>query len=825
MKIQKYRADAVALFRRGRRAATARWANFGRRYPRGRKYVRWGVLGGAALTALGGITLLVFVAAVRFGAFGELPSETELGAVRNHNASEVYSADGELLGKYFIENRISARADEIPATLVRALVATEDERFYEHNGWDFRATLRVLFKSILMNDDSSGGGSTISQQLAKNLYPRRDHGLLSMPVNKVREIFIAKRLERVYSKSEIVNLYFNTVSFGYGIFGLKVASRRFFGKDPQDLTTNEAATLVGMLKATTYYNPVRNPERARKRRNVVLAQMVRNDFLPQTAYDTLAVDSVRTSYYTEDHTDGPATYLREHIRLEMEDLLRDQRREDGKPYNFYTDGLRITTTLDAPLQRYAERATAEHMRQLQTDFDQHWLGKNAYGTDADLDRFVRQSERYRVLSARGATSEEIDSSFQRPVRMEVYNAQTQQREVRTMSPLDSIKYNVALLNAGFLAMEPNGRVLAWVGGVNFENSKYDHVTARRQVGSTFKPFVYATALELGHQPCDYLDNLLTTYTQYEDWKPENANGQYGGVYSMAGGLKNSVNAVTVDLIMRTGVEPVRRFAQNLGLDQTPAVPSIALGTVEASLLEMTTAYASLANGGQTAEPYYIQRIETRNGKTLYEHTPEETDEIISPATAQMVTRMLQGVVDGGTAGRMRYTYGVNYQLAGKTGTTQNQTDGWFIGYGPKIVFGAWVGADQPSVRWRSLKQGSGGATALPIVAKFLKRVGEDAQRKQYVDGRFAPLPAALAGVMECADYLDNRLEFLPDESDWVYDDETGTYKRVIKDQRRLLSLNPDRALERIRRKRSKEQRKAERREKRREFFDRVFNND
>ena len=294
---------------------------------------------------------------------------------------------------------------------------------------------------------------------------------------------------------------------------------------------------------------------------------------------------------------------------------------------------------------------------------------------------------------------------------------------------------------------------------------------------------------------------------------------------MAGGLKNSVNAVTVDMIMRTGVEPVQQFAQNLGLDQTPAVPSIALGTVEANLLEMVTAYASFANGGQTADPYYIQRIETRDGKILYKHDGEENDEVISRATAQMVTRMLQGVVDGGTAGRMRYTYGVNYQLAGKTGTTQNQTDGWFVGYGPKIVFGAWVGADQPSVRWRSLRQGSGAATALPIVAKFLKQVGEDEARKQYVNQRFAPMPEALMGIMECADYMESRLEFLPDETDWVYDDETGTYKRVIKDRRSLLSLNPDRALERIRKKRSKEERKAERRAKRREFFNKLWNNE
>ena len=807
-----------------------RWEQFQQKHPvaarRLQRTARW-----TGIAAAGSVFLLVvFILSVYWGAFGKIPTTTQLAGIRNYNASEVLSEDGKLLGKYFIENRISANLDELPDHLQHALVATEDERFYQHNGWDLRASLRVLFKSILLRQSNSGGGSTISQQLAKNLYPRQSHGLLSMPVNKVREVFVAKRLEKVYSKAEIINLYFNTVPFGRNIFGVKVASRRFFGKNPEDLSVNEAATLVGMLKATSYYNPVRHPERAKGRRNVVLQQMVSAGYLSDSLVAQISTDTILTSYFTENENDGLATYLREQIRLEMDELLKDAHKADGSAYNFYTDGLRITTTLNAELQQMAETATAEHMTALQERFDEHWKDRAAYGTADHLERFVRQSERYRLLRQRGATQAEIDSSFQRPVRMRLYDRRGGETE-REISPLDSIKYYVSLLNAGFVALEPDGKVRAWVGGVDYDYFKFDHVRSRRQVGSTFKPIVYATALEQGRQPCEYLDNLLTTYTQWDDWKPENSNGEYGGVYSMAGGLSKSINAVTVDLIMQTGVDSVQQTAQALGVSRTEAVPAIALGAVEANLLEMGAVYASFANGGQRVEPYYILRIEDRAGRTLFERQATEPERILKENTTRLITNMLQTVVDSGTARRLRYLYQLDHELAGKTGTTQDQTDGWFIGYNPKLITAAWVGADQPSVRWRSLRDGQGASTALPIVGLFWQKLKQDPSTRNYANARFAPLDSMLVAALDCPPYLDSRVQFFDDgvPEGWFFDDLDGLYKRIVPDSRNRTNTNPERRRREIlkrqrdlQRQREKEARKRERRKKRKNFFDKVF---
>ena len=807
-----------------------RWNGFRERHPvaarRIRRTAKWSGLAAAS----GMLLLIVFILSVYWGGFGKLPTTTELAGIRNYNASEVLSEEGKVLGKYFIENRISAEMGELPDHLRNALVATEDERFYQHNGWDLRATLRVLFKSILLRQSNSGGGSTISQQLAKNLYPRQSHGIFSMPVNKVREVFIAKRLEKVYSKAEIINLYFNTVPFGRNIFGVKVASRRFFGKNPEDLSVNEAATLVGMLKATSYYNPVRHPERAQGRRNVVLRQMVHAGYLTDSLVAEISTDTIATSYFTENENDGLATYLREQIRLEMDELLRDVRKADGSRYNFYTDGLLITTTLDAELQQMAEAATAEHMTALQKRFDEHWQGRAAYGSAEHLQRFVRQSERYRVLKQRGATEAEIDSSFQRPVRMRLYDRDGGETE-REISPLDSIKYYVSMLNAGFVAMEPDGKIRAWVGGIDYEYFKFDHVRSRRQVGSTFKPIVYATALEQGRQPCEYLDNLLTTYTQWDDWKPENSNGQYGGVYSMAGGLSKSINAVTVDLIMQTGVDSVQQIAQALGVSRTEAVPAIALGAVEANLLEMGAVYASFANGGRRVEPYYIQRIEDRQGRVLVERNPEAPEQILEENTTRLITNMLQTVVDSGTARRLRYLYRLDNDLAGKTGTTQDQADGWFIGYNPKLITAAWVGADQPSVRWRSLTEGQGASTALPIAGLFWQKLKQHPDSRRYVDARFAPLDSMLVAALDCPPYLDSRLQYFDDgvPEGWFFDDLDGLYKRIVPDRRTRTNTNPERRRREIlkrqrdlERRREKDARKRERQRKRKEFFEKVF---
>ncbi|MCB0588234.1 MAG: transglycosylase domain-containing protein, partial [Phaeodactylibacter sp.] len=654
----------------------------------------------AGLGLLGFLTLLITTVLVYTGMLGPLPGYPELRDIQNYNASEVYSEDGVLLGKYFIENRINADLEEISPNIINALVATEDARFFEHSGIDLRAGVRVLVKSILLSDESSGGGSTLSQQLAKNLYPRRDYLVMSLLVNKIREMFIARRLEKVYSKEELLRLYLNTVSFSENIFGIKVAAQRFFDKAPIDLNVEEAAVLVGMLKATTYYSPVRHPERATQRRNVVLGQMERYGHLTKTEYDSLKALPLNVKYYKEGNNQGLATYFREYLRQEVEEVLEDYSKPDGTPYNLYTDGLRIYTTLDARLQRYAEEAVQEHMAWLQEAFDKEWKKGYPWRRNSVLEKAVEQSERYQQLKEKGVPQEKIEEIFATPVPMTVFSWNGGEEE-REMSPLDSIKYYLTILNTGFLAMDPStGLVKAWVGGIDHKYFKYDHVIqARRQVGSTFKPIVYATALQSGMLPCEYTYNRQVTYAQYDNWSPRNADGEYGGVYSMEGALAKSINSVTVEILMRTGIDSVRQLAEAMGVNgYIPQTPSIALGTAEASLADMVRVFGTFANRGVRPEMHYLDRIETAEGDTLavFERPdPRRFPAVLTEAHADMMIHMLESVVDSGTARSLRYQYGLYNDLAGKTGTTQNQSDGWFIGFNPRLVAGVWVGAEMP----------------------------------------------------------------------------------------------------------------------------------
>ena len=659
------------------------------------RYPRWAIAGliTGGLGILGFLSVLVIAALVYFEALGPVPGYPELEAISNHNASEVYAEDGVLLGKYYVENRINADFEEISPDLINALVATEDARFFEHSGIDVRAAARVLVKSILLMDESSGGGSTLSQQLAKNLYPREDYLMLSMVVNKMREMLIARRLEKVYAKEELLRLYLNTVSFGEGIFGIKVAAQRFFNKSPEALNLEEAAVLVGMLKATTYYSPVRHPENAERRRNIVLGQMVRYGYLDAEVKDSLIQLPLETDYRPEGHNKGLATYFREHLRHELDDILKDYTKPDGTPYNLYTDGLRIYTSIDARLQRYAEEAVQEEMTKVQENFYEDWKKGTPWGSSEVLERAVRKSERYQKLKDKGLSEEAIDAIFQQPVPMTVFSWEKGEEE-REMSPLDSVKYYLTLLNAGFLAADPStGLIKAWVGGIDHKYFQYDHVFAKRQVGSTFKPVVYATALQSGMLPCEYTYNRQVAYAKYDNWSPRNADGEYDGVYSMEGALSNSVNTVTVEIMMRTGMDSVRQLGQAMGIEsRIPAVPSIALGAVEASLYEMTKVYGTFANRGRRPEWHYLDRIETADGTVLAEFdrpNPRRFPRVLEKPQADMMIRMLESVVDSGTARKLRYHYGLYNDLAGKTGTTQNQSDGWFMGFNPRLVAGAW----------------------------------------------------------------------------------------------------------------------------------------
>ena len=697
---------------------------------------------------------------VHMGFFGKLPDEQQLRNIKNYNASEVYSFDRELLGKYYIENRTNARYENIAPHIVEALVATEDSRFYKHNGIDYRSMMRVIVKSILLGNETSGGGSTLSQQLAKNLFPRQDHWLLSMPVNKLKEIFIATRLEEIYSKEEILTLYLNTVPFGGNVFGIEAATKRFFNKSAKNIRTEEAAVLVGMLKATTYYSPRLHPERAQGRRNVVLNQMAKYGYIKSFQADSLKAIPMELDYTYVSHNEGLAPYFREKLRHEIQKWLQDNPKPDGTPYNLYTDGLKIYTTIDSRMQDYAEKAVAEHMKELQATFFNHWQNRAPWDNDNDyLNDLMVRSPRYRQLKASGATDEEITSIFNKPIPMKVFTWEGEKD--KQMSPLDSIAYYQMFLNAGFLAMRPeNGHIKAWVGGVNHEYFKYDHVSARRQVGSTFKPIVYAAALQNGQDPCEYISNELRTYEDYDDWAPRNSNNEYAGYYSMPGALANSVNTVTVDLMMKTGVGRVSDLAHKMGIESDlPQQPSIALGTADLSLSEMLTVYGTFVNRGYRVKPVYMLGIEDQYGNVIVDFTKEEVKarKALDRQTADMMVQMLKNVVDSGTARRIRYLYGLRNDIAGKTGTTQSQADGWFIGATPKLVAGAWVGGPTRIIRFRSTSLGQGANTALPIWAKFMQQVNKEPDFSMVKNARFANPGRRTMAQLSC-DFYKETLE-------------------------------------------------------------------
>ncbi|MGB3618873.1 MAG: transglycosylase domain-containing protein, partial [Catalinimonas sp.] len=587
--------------------------------------------------------------AVDLGLTGPIPSARALRTMRNAVASEVYATDGSQLGKYFLENRTNVAYDAIAPGLIEALVATEDERFYEHGGIDYRSLGRVAIKTLLLRRESAGGGSTLSQQLAKNLFPRRDYGPLSLPINKVREMKVARRLERLYGKQEILTLYLNTVPFGGNVYGVEAAARRFFNVPAAALRHEQAAVLVGMLKATTSYNPRLYPERAHARRNVVFGQMVKNGALTAAAADSLGALPLALDYQFRTHHEGPAAYFREHLRQELTAWCRDHQKPDGTPYNLYTDGLRVYTTIDATLQRYAEAAVARRMSGLQKEFFQHWRNRAPWDRAPDMLRAAqRRSARYRLLKAAGRTDEEIDAAFTEPTTMTVFSWDGEQE--REWTPLDSLRYHQMFLNAGFLAMDPrSGQILAWVGGINHEYFQYDHVLARRQVGSTFKPLVYATALADGVDPCEFIPNERRTYPEYDDWSPGNADGKYGGFYSVKGGLTHSVNTVAVDLITRTGVRPVADLAHSMGITHDlPDGPALALGAADLSLLEMVNVYGTLANGGVHVPPRYLLRIEDAEGRVLANFDPKRPPQrVLDRDVADLTTALLQAVVDSG----------------------------------------------------------------------------------------------------------------------------------------------------------------------------------
>ncbi len=789
-------------------------------------------LGVGAIVFVFGLWLLVFL-----GAFGKLPSALELKNIHNHTASEIYSVDGKLLGKYYIENRINVTYEEISPDIINALIATEDARFFEHSGIDLRSWVRVFVKTILMRKQSAGGGSTLSQQLAKNLYPREKYMMLTVPIIKIKEMIIAKRLERIYSKDELINLYLNTVPFGSNMFGVQVAAGQLFNATAKDITIQNAAVLVGMLKANTSYNPVRNPERSLARRNTVLSQMQKYNYISKEDFDSLKTLPLEVDYRRESNNEGLATYLREQLRIELDDLIQNYQKPDGSPYNIYTDGLKIYTTIHSKMQDFAEQAVAEHMKQLQKKFDKHWKGRKPWGKDEIISKEMKASVRYKSLKAKGFTDQEIDTIFNTPINMTVFTWNGD--EVKKMSPLDSIKYYYALLNAGFLAMEPQtGAIRAWVGGIDHQYFKYDHVRSARQVGSVFKPIVYANALRNGIEPCEYIPNEQVIYAQYEDWSPRNADGVYGGVYSMEGGLTGSVNTISVGLIMKMGIDSVVDLAHQMGFsNDIPNGPAIALGAVEGSLYDMVQVYGTFANRGVKPNPYYLTRIETSKGDTIveFEH-PKPFERVLPKEESDIMIEMMQSVVDSGTAKRLRYKYGLYNDIAGKTGTTQSHADGWFVGFTPKLVAGAWVGGESPRVRFRSLSLGQGANTSLPIWGLFMQKVYKDPEFKQWRNATFQDPSTEIFERMDCLPYLEEMPEIDSLNSDGFNAQIERLFESIFKNkQDKNVNVRPS-DLERRQyeaelkaRKRSEEiekhneklRKKKERKKKRKEFWDRL----
>lgn len=657
------------------------------------------------------------------GLFGELPTFEDLENPRSSLATEIIAADGVVLGKYYIQNRSFTKYEELSPYLIEALIATEDVRFTQHSGIDLRGLARAI---VFLG--KKGGASTITQQLALNLFSgQRASSKIERVMQKFKEWVISVQLESRYTKPEILAMYLNTVDFGYNSFGIKSAARTYFNKSVGDLNLQESAVLVGILKGVTLYSPVRNPENAMNRRNTVIGQMVKYDYLDAAAGDSIKQLPIALDLRPQSHAAGLATYFREYLRMELNKWIEANRKADGSKYSLYKDGLRIYTTIDSRMQEHAEAAVATHMKDLQATFFTHWKGKEPWGKHTSiLTSGMKRSDRYRALKRDGYTEEEIKEIFDTPMDLRIFSWNGWIDTL--MSPMDSIRYAKQFLHTGFMAMEPNtGHIKAWVGGIDIDFAQYDHVnpTAKRQAGSTFKPIVYTLAIDNGFDPCAKIPNQPVTFEQFQNWTPKNYDGKNGGFLNMYEGIAGSINNIVAYLMKQVGPESVIDLSRNMGIDSPmDPYPSLCLGSFDMSVYEMVGAYATYANKGVWTQPIFISRIEDKNGNILAEFYPE-TREALSEETAYAMVKLLQGVVDKGTARRIRFRYGLTNEVGGKTGTTQNNSDGWFIGITPELAAGAWVGADDRAVHFRTTALGGGANSALPIWGEFFKRIYAD----------------------------------------------------------------------------------------------------
>lgn len=721
------------------------------------------------------LIILLIVSLVANEVLGDLPSVEELQNPRSNLATVIYSSDGKELGKYYNENRVNVTFKDLDKDLVDALVATEDARFYEHNGVDIKALLRSA--SGVFTGGSKGGGSTITQQLAKMMFPREKLSKFQLVIRKIKEWVIATRLEKNYTKEEIMAMYLNKFDFLNLAVGVKSAAKIYFNSNPDSLRIEQAAMLVGMAQNPSLYNPIRFEEKTKHRRNVVLSQMLKYGYINQTQFDTLKVKPLGLSFRPEDHNEGPAPYFREYLR---ENFLKQWcenhiNPETKKPYNIYKDGLRIYTTIDSRMQQYAEEAVAEHMLELQKAFIKDCKQKRnapfAYNVkkeeiQAIMNSSMKRSDRYRELKQQGLSKEQIEKNFNTPAKMTVWSIRGEIDT--TMTPMDSIRYYKGFLQTGFMAIDPQtGQVRAWVGGINHKHFKYDHVkVGKRQVGSTFKPFVYAMAIQEGYSPCYQMPCVKTCVTTEDgkEWCPDNSfNARQKAKWenrllTLKQALALSVNYISAALMKKFGPYAVVNLAKRMGItSHLDPVPSLCLGTADISVFEMVGAIATFPNQGTFVQPTFITRIEDKNGKVLEEFMPQ-TDEVFSPEKAYVMCQLMKGVVQHGTGmGLAKYKLGA--QIGGKTGTTQNNSDGWFIGYTPDLAAGCWVGAEDRSVHFNSTDVGQGATMAMPIWGKFFQKALNDPTLK-LSKGDFVK-PDNLGDIeLDCAKY---ELETIPGE--------------------------------------------------------------
>ena len=760
-----------------------------------------------AIIIAGILSVITLFYGVSEGWFGFMPSFEELENPKSDLATEVLSSDNVLLGKYFHQNRTYVSFEDLPVELVNALVATEDVRFYDHSGIDLRGLGRV-FKGVLTGSTSSGGGSTITQQLAKMLFPReRNSSSIQLVFRKFREWVIAVKLERSYTKEEIIAMYFNKFDFLNLAVGIKSASQIYFGKTPMELNQNECAMLVGMAKNPSYFNPIRREKLTLHRRNVVLSQMKKYDFIDRVRYDSLRVKPLGLSFTRSDHKEGLATYFREHLRMVMTAKKPDKSRypswdkskyyedieqwnnnplygwcnknfkADGSTYDIYRDGLRIHSTIDSRLQRHAESAVKEHLAlDLQPSFDRERYDKihppfSNDLTEEEVDKnillTIRRSERYRVMKNSGKSEEEIIKSFNVERKMRIFTWKNEKHDT-IMTPKDSLIYYKGFLRAGFMSMDPhNGFVKAYVGGPNYKYFMYDMVSqGKRQVGSTIKPILYTLAMENGLSPCDKVPNVPQTFILGDGtpWASKNSYSKRSGeMVTLKWGLSHSVNNISGWVLKQFSPKAAVRMARRLGIkSEIAAVPSLFLGTADISVREMVGAYSTFANKGVHVDPIIVSKIEDKYGNTISEYRAPEK-EVIKEKTAYLMLNLLQGVVRNGTGVRLGYKYGFRNAIGGKTGTTQNHSDGWFMGVTPDLVSGVWVGAEDRAVHFQTIKLGQGANMALPIWALYMKKVYGD--KSLNITKRDFDVPRGMNPMIDCAPKLKNKQKEKTDEEE------------------------------------------------------------